>query len=145
MYKNIDNSTKPISEPMIYLIQGKNYIKTQLFQKRNAQFYDVIFYNNGKKIFIGRYNNDYDNFRVAYNKGKILLYSDNYEETNKESKYVITNVISLYDILDETFYSVTPEEALDIFAPNLSEFYPKKNEKPIHRIDLEKRKRLGIK
>ena len=143
MYKNIDNTIKPIGEPLIYLIQGNNFIKIQLFQKRQNQFYDVTFYNNDNEIFIGRFNNDYTNFRIAYNKGKILIYSDNSNEQDKT--YAITQVISLYDILDETFYSLTPIEMLETFAPNLSNYYTNKDNKTIHRTDSEKRKRLEIK
>ena len=138
MNNKIDNKVKKVEEPIIYLIQGNNYIKIQALKQRNAEFYDVTFYNNNKPIFLGRFNNTYDNFRVAYNKGKILIYSDNYSENN----YTITNVIALYDILDETFYSVTPEEALEIFAPTLSNCYSNKNNKQIHRTDTEKKKRL---
>lgn len=142
MNNKIDNKIRPIGEPIIYLIQGNNYIKTQAFKQRNTEFYDVTFYSNNKKIFLGRFNNDYDNFRVAYNKGKILIYSDNYDAESKDNKYTIKEVIALYDIVDETFYSETSEEALEIFAPNLSKYYLNKNNKPIYRSDTEKRKRL---
>ncbi|MBQ9072766.1 MAG: hypothetical protein IJY25_06380 [Bacilli bacterium] len=140
MNNKIDNKIRPIGEPIIYLIQGNNYVKIEHLKRRNSEFYDVTFYNNNKKIFLGRFNNDYDNFRVAYNKGKILIYSDNYDE----NIYTIKSVIALYDILDETFYSSTPEESLEVFAPNLSKYYSNENNKPIYRSDTEKRKRLEL-
>lgn len=141
MSKKIDNKIKTIGEPVIYLIQGNNYIKLENLKQRNIEFYDVTLFINNKKLFLGRFTDNYENFRVAYNKGKILIYSDNYSENN----YTITHVIALYDIVDETFYSETPEEALEIFAPNLAKCYSNKNNKQIHRTDSEKRKRLELK
>ena len=36
MYKNIDNSIKPIGDPMIYLIQGKNIYAKRMQNEINA-------------------------------------------------------------------------------------------------------------
>lgn len=137
---NIDNTIKSIEKPIIYKIDDNNYIKTQLLEKRGTKFYDVVFYNNGKEIFIGRFFNDLDNLKVAYNKGNILIYCDKYNE--KEHKYNIVEVISLYNIIDDTFYSVTEEEALSIFDDKLISVFLKNKDKRINRNDLEKRKRL---
>lgn len=143
MYKNIDNTKRPIGDPITYLIQGNNFIRTQLYKKRNAEFYDVTFYNNSKKIFLGRFDNNYPNFRIAYNKGKILIYSDNSNSDDKN--YAITHVISMYDILDETFYSLKPKEMLEVFSPTLSNYYINADNNIVHTTDIEKRKRLKIK
>lgn len=140
MNNKIDNKIKTIGEPIIYLIQGNNYIKIENLRQRNREFYDVTLFINNKKLFLGRFTDNYENFRVAYNKGKILIYSDNYDK----NKYAITNVIALYDILDETFYSTTPEEALEIFSSTLSKVYSNNNHKQICRTDSEKRKRLEL-
>lgn len=132
---------------------GENvYIEKGFYEKRGNRFYDVVLHINGKDVFIGRFNKIYNNINVIYNNGKILVCCCGY---NKESHtIVVLDVLSLYDIVDDTFYSCTKEEALQLFNEKISDNnnigyinltdtkYLKNKNASIVREDLEKKKRL---
>ena len=122
-------------EPTIIRIDDKNYVSISEYSKRGNSFYDVIFNNNGKEVFIGRYNKILDNVKVMYNNGKILVYSD-------IKNNLIIKVYSLYDILDDTHYSLSEVEALQLFNPDLDTSFLKNKDRSVVRTDVEKRHRL---
>lgn len=120
---------------------GKNsHIGVGLYEKRNNKFYDVVLKLNDKEIFIGRFNKEFNKLRVKYADGKILVY---YDEFSKQSnKMEIIKVLSLYDILDNTFYSCTEIEALELFDKDINSSNLKDKDNYIRHSDCEKRKRL---
>lgn len=134
------NEEKIKWEPQIIKIDEKNYIKKIDLEKRNNNFSDVIFNNCGKEIFIGRYECGTKNIKVLYKDGRILVYSDQFIEEKK--KLQITNVHTLYDIVDDVCYSMKEDELLKIFDDNLDTSYLKRTNKLIVRSDVEKKHRL---
>ena len=107
------NKAKLLYEPEIIKINNNNYIKVSQYSYRNNTYYEVIFNNNGKDIFIGKYDTENQPVNAKYNDGKILVYT--YDYVGENHNLEITKVLNLYDILDETFFCVTEEEALGIF------------------------------
>ena len=136
----VNNEEKIKYEPQIINIDEKNYIKKIILEKRGNEFTDVIFNNCGIEKFIGRYNNDIQNIKVLYNNGRVLVYSDKY--IKEKNGVQITNVYTLYDILDDVCYSMTEEDLLKTFDPTLDSSYLKNSNKLIIRSDVEKRHRL---
>lgn len=56
--------------------------------------------------------------RVKYNDGKLLIYNGTY---NREiNDYDVLNVYKLYNIEDDTFFSVTESEAIELFDSNIA-------------------------
>ncbi len=108
---------KLIYEPEIIKINDNNYIKVSQYSYRNNTYYEVIFNNNGKDIFIGKYDTENQAVNAKYNNGKILIYT--YDYVGENHNLGITKVLNLYDVLDETFFCVTEEEALCIFDDNI--------------------------
>lgn len=139
MSNSISNEKKLIGTPNKININSTNYISIGEFQKRNSEFYEVIYNNNGKEIFLGRFVKEYEKLNVSYNNGKILIFMEN---RLKNNIFAITKVLALYEILDDTFYSVSEEEALKIFDPNLNSQFLKHKNNLIAREDLEKRQKL---
>ena len=131
---------------LLYIVQNikireGTFLNVSLYQKRNAVFYDVVLALGEKKIFLGRYNktNDKD-VRATYKDGKILIF---YPDTIKENKQVIiTEVLSLYDVADDTFYSYSEKEALELYDNSIDSSYLKNKKNVLHRTDVEKMKRL---
>ena len=138
MSSSISNEKKLIGTPNKININSTNYITISEFQKRNSEFYEVIFNNNGKEIFLGKFVKEYDKLNVSYRNGKILIFMENIV---KENLHAITKVLSLYEILDDMFYSVTEENALKIFDSNLNSQFLKNKNNLIAREDLEKRQK----
>lgn len=134
------NIPKALGSPEIYKINDNNFIKSQLFQKRGDVFYDISFYNNGKEIFIGRFNKELYNLKFSYNNEKILLFYETFN--SKKNKMDIIKVVSLYDVLDDTFIATTEEEALNIFDSNLDTAYLIDRDNFIFNSDIEKKKKL---
>lgn len=119
----------------ILRISDNNYI--EMFERENKGnvFYDILFDNHGKEIFIGRYAQELGTINAIYNSGMILIYSASVD--NK-----ITRVYTLYDILDDTHYSSTELEALNLFDPNLDGSSLKTPHRLLIRSDIEKKHRL---
>lgn len=134
------NEEKIKWEPQIIKIDEKNYIKKIDLEKRNNNFSDVIFYNCGKEIFIGRYECDTKNIKILYKDGRILVYSDQFIE--EKNGLQITNVHTLYDVVDDVCYSMKEDELLKTFDVNLDASYLKRTNKLIVRSDVEKKHRL---
>jgi len=116
------------------------FIEIKEYEKRGTRFHDVIFKLKEKEIFLGRFIKIYNTVKANYKDGKILLYHEEYNEKNKEMN--IIKVLSLYNILDDIFYSCSEVEALNIFDPLLDSSGLKTPDYLIYRSDLEKRKRL---
>ena len=135
--QNDINKPKLKYPPEIIKINDNNYISIAEYEKRNSTFYDVIFNNNGKEIFIGRYIKDFDIVKVMYKDGKILVYIDKYIK-EKKGLY-ITDIYTLYDILDDVHYNESKEEMLRIFDPSLSDEFLINKNKILQRSDIEKK------
>lgn len=135
------NSEEKIKwEPEIIKINEQNYIKKIELEKRGNSFCDIIFNNSGKEIFIGRYENESKNIKVLYKAGRILVYSD--EFIKEKEKVQVTQVHTLYDIVDDVCYSMKEGELLNLFDSNIDQTYLKKNNKLVVRSDVEKKRRL---
>lgn len=134
-----------INEPVLMSLDVKKIsdnssIDIELYEKRKRKFYDVILNLPDKKIFIGRFIKEFDNISVDYNNGKVLIYIEKF--IRQISTMKITKVLTLYDIVDDTCYSVTELEALSIFNKNIDSNYLEKKDNYIYRTDIEKSKRL---
>ena len=136
----VNNEEKIQGEPLKIKIDNNNFIKKTDIEKRGNIFADVVFNNNGKEVFIGRYNNDCQNIKVLYNNGKILVYSNKF--IKEKNAMHITAVHTLYDLLDDVCYSMSEEELLKTFDSTLDASYLNKSNKLIVRSDVEKRHRL---
>ena len=115
-------------------------INVSLYQKRNTVFYDVVFNLYGKEIFIGRVLQNEKKLIVKYKDGKILLAYKSH--INELEGIKIIKVLSLYEIVDDTFYSCSEKEALNIFDSSLDDSFLEEENSLMHRVDLEKKKRL---
>ena len=121
-------------------ISENAFINVSLYQKRNAVFYDVVLNLNGKEIFLGRVSQSEKKLIVKYKDGKILLAYKSH--INDDEGMKIIKVLSLYEIVDDTFYSCTEKEALNIFDSSLDDSFLKEENSLMHRADIEKKKRL---
>ena len=121
-------------------ISENAFINVSLYQKRNSVFYDVVLNLNGKEIFLGRVPQSEKKLIVKYKDGKILLAYKSH--INDDEGMKIIKVLSLYEIVDDTFYSCTEKEALNIFDSSLDDSFLEEENSLIHRTDLEKKKRL---
>lgn len=142
MSNNNLNEKILIGSPNKVVINNTNFILISEYKKRNNDFYEIIFNNNGKEVFLGKFNKEFGKIAAKYNEGKILIFVEN---SINDKAYVITNVLGLYDILDDTFYSMTEEEALNTFDANLDSVYLKNKRNLIAREDVEKRHKVRIK
>ena len=134
------NKPKLKYEPDILNIGKDLYVSVAEYQKRGDSFFDIILHNKEKEIFIGRYSTDLHNINVMYNNGTILVYSRQF--IKERNNNFIVKVHSLYDILDDVHYSLTEEEALTLFDPQLDTTFLKDKTKSTIREDVEKKHRL---
>ena len=134
------NTPKLLYPKDIIEIGEKARITVGTYEKRRDVFQDVILELSGKEIFLGRFIKDEKLLTVKYNDGKILI---GYNEFKKEVEDMrIIKVLSLYEIVDDTFISCTENEALNMFDNNIDDTYLKNKDALMHRADIEKRKRL---
>lgn len=124
-------------KPDIIKIDDNNFITISEYTRRLDAFFDVVFNNHGKEIFIGRYKKDYDNIRAAYNNGRILVYTDKY--VSEYRKDFVIKVHTLYDILDDLHYILKEEDALELFDPNTSKEWLMEKDNLMLRTDAEKK------
>ena len=115
-------------------------IKINLCEKRGNRFYDVVFYLKDKEILLGRFDKEENKVCAKYKDGKILIYNNKFNKHTNQME--IIKVLSLYEIVDDTFYSCTEEEALNIFDKSIDASYLKNKNNPIYRSDIEKTRRL---
>lgn len=138
MLNSLSNDKKQKGELKIIKINDQNYILIGEYEHRQNEFFDVMFKNNNKEIFLGRFSKEFNRVSAKYNNGRILIYSE--ELINNE--YVMTSVLSLYDIIDDTFYSLTEEDAIKLFDPNMELSLIHKNKCLIARQDIAKRQKV---
>lgn len=128
---------KKLKSPLnIIKINTNNYIVIGEYETKGNDFFDVIFFNNGKEIFLGRFNGDLKKINAQYNNEKIIIYN---EEKLESNECVITNVLSMYNIIDDTFYSVSEEEAIKLFDSNINSLHLKNKNNLINRSDIRKK------
>ena len=125
-----------IYEPEIIKINENNYIKISEYKYKTNTYFEVIFNKNGEEIFIGRYDKEYDKVKAQYKDAKILIYIDKF--INEKKDIFITKVLGLYDILDQTFYCVTEEEALNMFDFNIDTTYLKTKDRMLKERNYRK-------
>ena len=137
----LDINTPKLLYPKDIIKIGENaQISIGTYEKRRDVFQDVILDLNGKEIFLGRFNKDENQLIVKYKDGKILI---GYQEFKKETEDMrIIKVLSLYEMLDDTFISCTEKEALNMFDPSIDDTYLKNKDALMHRADIERKKRL---
>ncbi len=120
---------------------GENVkINIGTYSKRNTVFQDVILELKDKEVFLGRFSKEDRPLIVKYKDGKVLI--GNQEFKNEVEDMKIIKVLSLYEMVDDTFYSCTEKEALNIFDSSIDDTYLKDKDAFIHRSDIEKKKRL---
>ena len=140
MNKENDINTPKLLQPLDVIKIGEDAkIVIGLYEKRGNKFYDVTLNLKDKQIFLGRFDKTFDFFKVLYNNGKILTCYENFDKDSGSIQ--ILEVLSLYEIVDDTFYSCIEEEALTMFDPNIDASYLRNKNNLIYRTDIEKRKR----
>lgn len=134
------NTPKLLYKKDIIKIGENAQITIGTYEKRRDVFQDVVLELDGKEIFLGRFNKDENMLTVKYKDGKILI---GYQEFKKEVEDMrIIKVLSLYEMLDDTFISCSENEALNMFDPSIDNTYLKNKDALMHRADIEKKKRL---
>lgn len=134
------NTPKLLYKKDIIKIGENAQITIGIYEKRRDVFQDVVLELSGKEIFLGRFNKDENMLTVKYKDGKILI---GYQEFKKEVEDMrIIKVLSLYEMLDDTFISCSENEALNMFDPSIDNTYLKNKDALMHRADIEKKKRL---
>ena len=134
------NAQKLLYDKDIIEIGDNVKISIGTYEKRNNIFQDVILELKDKEVFLGRFNKEDRPLTVKYKDGKVLI---GYQELKKEVKGIrMVKVLSLYEMLDDTFYSCTEKEALNMFDSSMDDTYLKNRDSLIHRSDIEKKKRL---
>lgn len=115
-------------------ISKENFILIKNYRKGASEYSIVSLHlKNQDVFFIGSFNEEFDNLNVKYKDGRILVYCG----VEKISK-----VLSLYDIVDSTFYSCSEKEALNIFDPNIDDSILKESNSMIWVSDIKKKKTL---
>ena len=128
-----------IDNPQIIKINDSSMIEIGQYRKLNDIYYTVVLKLKNKEIFLGKFSKDYSGFKVQYNNGKILIYTDIFDRESYSFK--INRVLSLYEILDDLFYSCTEFEALEIFDPTIDKSFLENKDRSIFRNDSEKKRR----
>ena len=65
----IDNNLNEkilVGVPNKIIINDSNFILISEYKKRNNEFYEIVFNNNGKENFLGKYNKDYGIVSAKY-------------------------------------------------------------------------------
>lgn len=136
----IQHKANAIFDPKIIKIDENKYISSQLFEYRGKCYYDVIFNNEGEEKFIGRFDKENSIFETMYQSEKILVCYKEYNNIN--SSLCISKVACLYDIIDDTFFACTEEQAISIFDENYKFVNLTNKDNHIVRSDLIKKKQL---
>ena len=137
----LDINTPKLLYPKDIIKIGENaQISIGTYEKRRDVFQDVMLDLNGKEIFLGRFDKDENKLTVKYKDGKILIGHEMFKKETEDIR--IIKVLSLYEMLDDTFISCTEKEALNMFDSNIDDTYLKNKDSLIHRADIEKKKRL---
>lgn len=138
------NSPRLIGDPIITEISENIMVETQNYIFRYEKYTDVILINilTNEQYFIGRFKEPQSKVKILFNDGKILVYNDkyNYEKNNN----VITNVLALYSILDDSIYAETEENALNIFNKDLDSSFLENKDRLLIEIDIERKNKTLI-
>lgn len=132
------NTPKLLGPKEIIKIGEKAQITIGTYQKRNSVYQDVILELEDKDIFLGRFVTEEDKLVASYKNGKILIGREK-EENNITN---ITKVLTLYEVVDDMFYSCSEIEALNLFDSSIDSSNLKNKNTYMHRSDLEKIIRL---
>ena len=124
-------------EPRKIIIDSNRYINIQLYEKNRIKYYEVVFYDNGKEIFLGNYYKDDSIFEVSYKNGKVLIHNDEFIQEIR--KVQIIEVFALYDVCDGIFYYCTEEEAIKVFDERLDTSSLKRKNNKLLRNDFRKK------
>ena len=143
---NNSNNSKDINVPK--LLGPKNIIKigenAQItigtYQKRINVYQDVVLELKDKEIFLGRFVTEEDDLVVKYKNGKILIGREKAEKSGTK----LTKVLTLYEVIDDTFYSCSEIEALSMFDPSINGTHLQNKNTYMSRSDLEKIIRLRV-
>ena len=122
--------------PEVTKIGDNSYISLYMFKDRRDIVYYVTLNIGDDEKLLGRFVEDCDFTRVKYKDGKILIYSEVQDLETGELN--IQKIHSLYDIADDTFYSCTEREAIEMFDPTLDSSHLKNKDNYIYRSDREK-------
>ena len=134
------NTPKLLHKKEIIEIGENAKISIGTYKKRNDVFQDVVLELNSEEIFLGRFAKYENLLTVKYKDGKILI---GYQEFKKDVEDMrIIKVLSLYEMLDDTFISCTEKEALNMFDSSIDDSYLKNKDALMHRDDIEKKIRL---
>lgn len=134
------NTPKLLYKKQIIEIGETAKISIGTYKKRNDVFQDVVLELNNNEFFLGRFLKSENLLTVKYKDGKILIGYEEFKQDTQDMR--IIKVLSLYEMLDDTFIFCTEKEALNMFDSNIDDTYLKNKEALMHREDLEKRKRL---
>ena len=134
------NIPKLIGSKDILKIGNNLTVEKGLYEKRGNRFYDIVLKTNEEVIFLGRFNKEQNSIDIEYKDGKILICQRKFDNDNQVFKVI--KVLSLYEILDQTFYSCTEREALNIFDPSIDTSNLINGDNSIVRTDVEKLRRI---
>ena len=142
---------KELNGPDVVELEGDRHIdkigenakiEIRHYRKKGETYYVVIFKIDEREVFLGKFPDDIEQLKADYVNGKILIFTDVFDQVS--GLFKVDQVFSLYDILDDTFYSCTEAEALKTFDPFVDRKFLKNKDRLIARSDIEKKKRNGI-
>lgn len=128
---------RPLFESLKIAVDTNKYISIQLYRKRAIDYYEVTFHNENSEIYFGKFYKDDSLIDAKYNNGKILVYTE--EFNHKLRKMMISQVLALYDIKDDTFYYCSEKDALILFDNTIEPSGLKKPNNKILRTNVRKR------
>lgn len=130
--------------PEIIKINDKMSIEVSEYYYRLNEYYEIVLKSDKYSFFLGRFYKIYDNIFVDYKDGKILI---SFKEFSAESnKMEIIKILSLYEIIDDLYYSCKEIDALELFDSEIDKKYLKNPNNYIYREDIVKKnkvKKLG--
>lgn len=132
------NTPKLLCPKDVMKIGESAQITIGTYQKRLNVYQDVVLELKDKEIFLGRFVTEEDKLVVRYKDGKILVGREKQE--NNVTK--ITKVLTLYEVVDDMFYSCSELEALNLFDSSIDSTHLQNKGSYMHRSDLEKIIRL---
>ena len=114
-------------------INDNTFILIKNYKKGASEYSIITLHLKDKKVLVGKFNEEFDNLNARYKDGRVLVYFGNGD---------IKKVLSLYEMVDDTFYSCTEEEAINIFDNTLDVSHIQNKNRPIYRMDSEKTRRI---
>lgn len=136
-----------IKKPLIVFkdtkkISDNSYVSIDLYELNRMNYYEVVYHNNDKEIFFGKYYKTDSLLNVAYKDGKILVYTTDY---NRDTyKMEIVEVLVLYNIEDDLFYYYTEQDAIKAFDDSLATSNLKNKDRKILLTHIKKRMKCPV-